>query len=186
MKKLSLCLLFLIICAAAFADAILAVSDNITVNIRFDESTPDLWIRANDGKNEASYKIEATGLASNVDSVYTDVIDGRNILMLEFNLGNPGGRQSVEARNLYIFEIMDECKIKLLSEKELVRKHYSPSENDYIKFQNYFYSYNSDKKEITIYDSHYYEIAEIEKIQLKNLETPDYLYPWKEGTLIKK
>ena len=95
-------------------------SNNQTVNIIFDEVTPDIWINVRDGKKSDSYKIEAIGPASNIDSVITDVINGKNILITEINLGDPGGRAKTEIKKLFIFEISRDCKINLLEEKTII------------------------------------------------------------------
>lgn len=151
-----------------FAETNLFFSNNQTVNIIFDEVTPDIWINVRDGKKSDSYKIEAIGPASNIDSVITDVINGKNILITEINLGDPGGRAKTEIKKLYIFEISSDCKINLLEEKTIIDIYYYPSDQSVIKFQQYFYTYDSSVKEITLYDSKAYNISEVEKIRLKD------------------
>ena len=86
----------------------------------------------------------------------TDVINGKNIVIAQINLGDPGGRAKTEERNLYVFEVSENCKIKLLCEKSIINMYYYPSDQKYIEFQRYYYTYDSTTKEITIFDSHAY------------------------------
>ena len=167
-KKLFLFLPFICL-GMAFADANITLPNNQTVNIKYDEKTPDIWITVNNGKKSDSYMIEAIGPDCRIDSVLTDVINTKNILFVEICLGNPGGRQSLDERHLYIFEITAEEKIKLLLDKKIVFIHFSTSSGSYTSLLRHFYSYNYNTKEVTIY------YADHDFIDYEILKLTDYL-----------
>lgn len=169
MKKYVLVLLSVFICNFVFAETKFIFSNGSKIEFKYDENTPDIWMHAGNDKTRDSYLIESLGPDCRIDSVFTDVVNGKNVFFVKVYLGNPGGRQKLDVRNLYVFEITKDCKIKLLLNKELVNIHYSVASNSFVSNKAYFYTYNSEAKEINIFDTYNYDFMEIEKIKLKEI-----------------
>lgn len=165
-KKLFLFLPFICL-GMAFADANITLPNNQTVNLKYDEKTPDIWITTSNGKTKDSYKIEVIGAGSNIESVSTDFINGRNVLLAEINLGESGGQINIDKRILYVFEFTKEGKIKLLVEEPIIDYCYEPYTKKTSKFQFYYYVYEAYSKEVIIYDSHnFMTMDEVKRIRL--------------------
>ena len=169
MKKYLLLCLFVFICNFVFAEAKFVLSNGSEIQFKYDENTPDIWMYAGNNKTNDSYVIESLGPDCRIDSVFTDVVNGKNIFFVKAYLGNPGGRQTLDIRNLYVFEVTKDCKIKLLLNKELVNIHYSVASDSFVSNKVHFYTYNSESKEISIFYTYNYNFTEIEKIKLKEL-----------------
>ncbi len=169
MKKYVLVLLSVFICNFVFAETKFIFSNGSKIEFKYDENTPDIWMYAGNDKTRDSYLIESLGPDCRIDSVFTDVVNGKNVFFVKVYLGNPGGRQKLDVRNLYVFEVTKDCKIELFLNKELVNIHYSVASDSFVSNKVYFYTYNSETKEISIFTTDNYNFTEIEKIKLKEL-----------------
>ena len=174
MKKIIICVFLIFISSYIFANGDLFTIGNKIIGVKYDENSSDLWLYSKDVQSKTQkvidyYKIESTGPDCRVISIFTDLVNDKNIIFLDVYLGNPGGRQSLDLQVLYIFEISKNGKFKLLDEKELVNLHYSVSAQKLTSNLRNFYFYNSQTKQLNIYKTNSYENIEIEKIDIKQL-----------------
>lgn len=169
MKKVITYVFLIFIVNFIFAENTVIDINNKSIGVRYKDNSSDLIIYSTQGKELGAYLIESVGPDCRVLSMFSDIVNNTEILFVEVYLGNPGGRQSLDLRNLYIFKIDNKGKFKLILEKEIVNIHYSVSAKDFTSFKFYFYTYNPNNKILSIFDSKYYEITEIEKIDIKQL-----------------
>lgn len=169
MKRVLSYLFLICICNIVFAKTNIIFSNNQTLEIDYDTESPDICIRSIKGKLVDSYRIESIGPDCKIVSMFTDSVNNKNILITEIYLGDPGGRQSLDLRNLYVFEISKDGKIRLVVEEEVVNICYSVAAKDFTSLKRYLYIYNHESKNLVIYDIKNYEFIEYKKIMLKEM-----------------
>lgn len=169
MKKTILSLFLLFLTGFIFAQNTVLNLKNIKIGIRYKENSSDLIIYSAQEKELGSYIIESLGPDCRLLSIFSDVVNNTELLFVEVYLGNPGGRQSLDIRNLYIFEIDNKGNFNLILNREIVNIHYSVASGKYTSYKFYFYTYSPEKKMLSIFNSNNYEITEIEQIDVMQL-----------------
>ena len=130
MKKTIVTLFLLFLTGFIFAQNTVLNLKNKKIGIRYKENSSDLIIYSAQEKELGSYIIESLGPDCRLLSIFSDVVNNTELLFVEVYLGNPGGRQSLDIRNLYIFEIDNKGNFNLILNREIVNIHYSvASEN---------------------------------------------------------
>lgn len=169
MKRVILYLFLIFSFQTVSAQAFITLSDTQRIEFFYDSETPDIYVNSYIDKLIDSYKIESVGPDCKIISVFTDSINDRNILFTEIQLGNPGGRQDLDLKNLYIFEILKNGKLRLIAEEELVNICYSASKKDFTSLKSFLYMYNHQTKEIIIYNIENYEFICQKKLLMKKI-----------------
>ncbi len=132
MKKIFFALFFIVLDFYALADVTFTIDKNKSINIRTSEDSLEVYFDfIKNSKQIDTYVIEAIGPDRTVQSIYHYNIDGYDYIFIDFYLGNPGGFQKVNKRNLFVFELFNN-QIVLKHNIELTSIVYSSKAKKYI------------------------------------------------------